>query len=111
MPEPLKIAVVGVGRMGAIHALHASELSRETGSCALAALVDADIERARRCASGLGCDVPVFSSIDELIRLGLCSATVVVTPTGSHREHAAQLIAAGHRVLLEKPLTGAFETD
>jgi myo-inositol 2-dehydrogenase/D-chiro-inositol 1-dehydrogenase len=111
MPEPLKIALVGIGRMGAIHALHAAELSRETGTCAVAALVDADVERARRCAAGLGCEVPVFSSIDELIRAGLCNATVVVTPTDNHREHAAQLIAAGHRVLIEKPLTGALETD
>jgi myo-inositol 2-dehydrogenase/D-chiro-inositol 1-dehydrogenase len=111
MPEPLKVAVVGVGRMGVIHALHVHELAQETGSCALAALVDADVERARRCAASLGADVPIFGSIDELIKARLCNAAVVVTPTDSHREHATQLIAAGYRVLLEKPLTGELETD
>lgn len=111
MSEPLKVAVVGVGRMGVIHALHVHELAQETGSCALAALVDADIERARHCAASLGCDVPTFASIDELIRAGVCNSTVIVTPTDSHRRHATQLIAGGHRVLAEKPLTGAVDTD
>ncbi len=29
MAEPLRIAVAGVGRMGAIHALHVHELTQE----------------------------------------------------------------------------------
>jgi predicted dehydrogenase len=36
---------------------------------------------------------------------------VVVTPTENHREHAALMIRSGHRVLLEKPLTGTLESD
>jgi myo-inositol 2-dehydrogenase/D-chiro-inositol 1-dehydrogenase len=111
MSEPLKIAVVGAGRMGVIHALHVHELAQEGGECALAALVDVNTERARRLAADIGRDVPVFGSIDELIRAGVCHASVIVTPTDNHREHAAQLILAGHRVLLEKPLTGSLETD
>lgn len=111
MSEPINVAVVGIGRMGSIHALHVHELAQQTGQCVLAALVDADVERARRYASRLGCSAPVFASIDELVDARLCNASVVVTPTESHRDHAAQLIAAGHRVLLEKPLTGAVDTD
>ena len=38
---PLNLAVAGLGRMGVIHALHVLELERETGTCKLAALVDA----------------------------------------------------------------------
>ena len=97
--------------MGPIHALHVHELSQETGQCRLAALVDADIERARHRAATLGSQAIALASIDELIRSGLAEASVIVTPTGSHRAHAAQLIGAGQRVLLEKPLTGALETD
>jgi myo-inositol 2-dehydrogenase/D-chiro-inositol 1-dehydrogenase len=111
MSEPLKIAVVGVGRMGVIHALHVHELAQESGHCALAALVDVDVERARHFAANIGCDVTVLASIEELIHADLCNATVIVTPTESHRQHAGKLIAAGHRVLLEKPLTGALQTD
>src|SRR5439155_10094098 len=111
MSEPIRVAIVGLGRMGPIHALHAHELSQESGRCKLSALVDIDIERARRCAAKLGCDAPALDSIDALIRSGLSDASVIVTPTDRHRDDAAQLVAARQRVLLEKPLTGALDTD
>ena len=111
MPEPLKIAVAGLGRMGAIHALHAYELARETQACELAALADLDTELARRVAADIGCEVPIFSSVENLARAEVCNATVIVTPTENHRPHAALMIECGHRVLLEKPLTGAVESD
>jgi myo-inositol 2-dehydrogenase/D-chiro-inositol 1-dehydrogenase len=111
MSEPLKVALAGLGRMGTIHALHLHELAQETGSCAIAALVDIDVERARRFAIETGSDVPIFASVEELANAGICKATVIVTPTDNHREHAATLIASGHRVLLEKPLTGTLEAD
>ncbi len=111
MPDPLKVAVAGLGRMGVIHALHVLEIQRETAACTLAALVDADIDRARRFAAENGCSVPVYGSIEELADARVCTATVAVTPTENHREHADALIGAGHRVLLEKPLTGTVEGD
>jgi myo-inositol 2-dehydrogenase/D-chiro-inositol 1-dehydrogenase len=110
MPDPLKLALVGFGRMGEVHALHALELARE-GRCTPAALVDADPERARRFAVENGCHAPVFTSVQELAAANVCQASVIVTPTDNHREHAGTLIAAGHRVLLEKPLTGTLEGD
>jgi predicted dehydrogenase len=111
MPEPLKIAVAGLGRMGQIHALHAAELARERQNCVLAGLADLDQDGPRRIAAEIGCDAPIFSSIEELARSGVCNATVIVTPTEDHRAHAALMIEHGHRVLLEKPLTGAVEAD
>lgn len=111
MPDPLKIAVAGLGRMGPIHALHAYELARDTGICELAAVADLDPERARRFIEEIGRNVPVFRSIEELAHAGVCQATVIVTPTDNHRDHAALMIEAGHRVLLEKPLTGTLEAD
>jgi myo-inositol 2-dehydrogenase/D-chiro-inositol 1-dehydrogenase len=111
MPEPVKIAVVGVGRMGPIHALHVHEIEKETGSCVLSAIVDSEIARARRVAADLGRDIAVFSSIQDLLASKASHASVVVTPTDSHRDHAAQLVAGGQRVLLEKPLTGTLEGD
>ena len=52
MPEKLKVAVAGVGRMGPIHALHVVELARETGNCSLAALVDLIVEETVTCYEG-----------------------------------------------------------
>jgi len=111
MPEPLKIALAGTGRMGAIHALHVHQLERETGSCVLAALVDQNMEHARKLAAQIGTNAPIFQSVKELAEANVCQATVIVTPTENHREHAETLVKAGHRVFLEKPLTGSLETD
>src|SRR5690242_201566 len=111
MSEPLKVAVAGLGRIGTVHALHVHELARDTQQCELAAVADMDAERARRFTEDVGRRVPVFATVDELADAGVCNATVIVTPTNNHREHAARLIAAGHRVLLEKPLTGTLEAD
>jgi len=111
MSEPLKVAVVGLGRMGVVHALHLSELACDGVPCSVAALVDIDLERARRFAAEMDLRIPLFSGVEEFVSAGVCNATVVVTPTENHRETASALISSGHRVLLEKPLTGAVESD
>ncbi|MGC2661458.1 MAG: Gfo/Idh/MocA family oxidoreductase [Bryobacteraceae bacterium] len=111
MSGPLRLAVAGLGRMGAIHALHVHELARDTAACELVAIAEADPTRAHRFLQETGLNVPVFSSVEELAKSGVCQATVIVTPTESHRAHATALIAAGHRVLLEKPLTGTLDSD
>jgi myo-inositol 2-dehydrogenase/D-chiro-inositol 1-dehydrogenase len=109
--KQLKLAVAGVGRMGAVHLLHAIELERETGRCRLVAIADSDVGRARRVLGETGSEVPIFDSVEELAEAGVCDATVLVTPTADHREHATTLIRAGQRILLEKPLTGDIEQD
>lgn len=109
--QQLKLAVAGLGRMGAVHLLHAIELERETGHCRLVAVADSDVDRARRALGETGSEVPIFDSVAELAEAGVCDATVVVTPTALHREHATALIRAGQRILLEKPLTGNVEQD
>jgi myo-inositol 2-dehydrogenase/D-chiro-inositol 1-dehydrogenase len=111
MSKTLKLAVAGVGRMGQIHALHVQELARETGKCSVAAIVDPDADRARQIAASLQSAVPIFSSLQEFAKSGVADATVVVTPTADHRENAEILIAAGQRILLEKPLTGTLAGD
>jgi myo-inositol 2-dehydrogenase / D-chiro-inositol 1-dehydrogenase len=110
MSEPLKIAVAGLGRMGWIHARNAMAL-QQTGACQVAALVDSDLERARKFAAQYGSKAQVFGSVEELAAAGVCSATFVVTPTDVHRAHTTALVRAGHRVLLEKPLTGTLDGD
>jgi myo-inositol 2-dehydrogenase/D-chiro-inositol 1-dehydrogenase len=110
MSEPVKLALAGLGRMGWVHAQNAVELEK-TGACRISGLVDSDIERARRFAAQYSCSAPVFGSIEELAAANVCQATFVVTPTDHHRGHTTTLVKAGHRVLLEKPLTGTLEAD
>ncbi len=111
MPQALKIAVAGLGRMGPIHALHAHELSRETRECELVAVAEIDSERARSFTAELNADVSIFTSLEELAEARICDAVVIATPTDKHQQHAASMIASGHRVLLEKPLTGTLQGD
>ena len=97
--------------MGWVHARHLLELERETGLSRLAAVVDLDVPKTRRFASEMGYTGKLFASLEEYLAWGGCNATMIVTPTEKHREHASTLVKAGHRVILEKPLTGSLEGD
>ena len=110
MSQPLRLAVIGLGRIGAIHALHAQRLAA-SGRARIAALVDADLTRAAQLAAELGGDIATFSSVQDLIASHTVDAAVVSTPTGMHREHSQALIDAGMRVLLEKPMTNSLDQD
>lgn len=115
MTDPVKLAVIGLGRIGAIHARHAQEIAAESGDCRLVALVDTDLTRAEKLAAQLeqasAAPVRAFASIDDLIAAEVCTASIVATPTDKHREHAEALVEAGQRVLLEKPMTEGLGSD
>jgi myo-inositol 2-dehydrogenase/D-chiro-inositol 1-dehydrogenase len=106
----LEIGIVGIGRMGWVHARHLLELEGE-GVCRLAAIVDSDPAKLQRFATETGCAAPAFASLEDYVKAGVAKATMIVTPTEKHREHASVLVKAGHRVILEKPLTGTLEGD
>lgn len=94
-----------------IHALHIQELAVESGICRLTAVSSLDRRHEDALLSLTGALTPFFGSIDALAESGLCDAMVIVTSTGLHREHALTMIQAGHRVFLEKPLTGTLQGD
>jgi myo-inositol 2-dehydrogenase/D-chiro-inositol 1-dehydrogenase len=108
---PLRIAVVGLGRMGSIHAYHALELARETGICELVAVSTAFPAHADQFFRQTDTKIPVFPSIEELAAANVCDAAIIVTNTALHREHATLMLDAGQRIFLEKPLTGTLEGD
>jgi len=110
MPQELRLAVVGLGRIGKIHALHARRLGG-AGRARLPALVDPALPRAHKLAAELGGDVAVYPSGEELTAAHGADAAVISTPTGMHRQHAQTLIDAGLRVLLEKPMTASLDGD
>jgi predicted dehydrogenase len=97
--------------MGIIHALHIHELARESDLCTLAAVSTMESSRADLFLSMSGTDVPVFETIEALEASGLCDVTVIATNTELHREHALLMMRRGHRVFLEKPLTGTLQGD
>ena len=96
MSNRLRVAVVGVGRMGRHHARIYSELP----NAELVGVVDADLARAEEVASQFGCQAWERA---ELLP-GQVQAVSVAVPTSSHRQIAEPLLREGLAVLVEKPL-------
>jgi myo-inositol 2-dehydrogenase/D-chiro-inositol 1-dehydrogenase len=107
----IRVGMVGLGRMGMIHALHLHELEQEDDLCRLTCVSTTDRRAADAFLSLTGTATPVFDDIDRLAESDLCDVAVIATNTPLHREHALKLIGAGHRVFVEKPLTGTIEGD
>ncbi len=93
----LRLAVVGTGHLGRIHARLASGLDE----IELVGVVDPVLENREQVAAETG--VPAFESIHELF--GLANAAVVATPTTTHTDVAKHLLQGGLHLLIEKPLT------
>ena len=114
MSHPLKLAVVGVGRIGGYHARYVQELAAEKGRCELVAVVDGHGDRAGRVAAALQPDqepeIHAFTDEQDLVRSGVAEAAVVSSSTVSHVVLARALIDAGMRVLLEKPLSDSLDS-
>ena len=96
--EPLRIAVLGTGDFGSVHARTIAGLE----GMHLTALGDRSLARARQLAETLG--VPhAVASLDEVIAESLADAVVIATPSATHAALAVQALAAGLHVLVEKP--------
>jgi predicted dehydrogenase len=92
-----RIAVAGAGYIGLAHiaALQASS------TCSLAAIIDPS-PAAKKAAAGAG--VPLFSSIDELLRKDRPDGIVLATPNQLHVPQALQCLEARLPTFVEKPI-------
>ena len=96
MSAPLKVAVLGVGHLGRIHA----RILAENEQAELVAVVDPDGERAREVAGELGCRaLEAPSELPEEL-----DAAIVAVPTVHHASVAVPLLERGVPTLVEKPL-------
>ena len=93
----VRIAVVGVGSMGAVHAreLLLGKIPRAT----LSAVCDSDPEALARFPS-----VPGFADSASLLSAGVADAVLIATPHYDHTPLTIEALAAGLHVLTEKPL-------
>lgn len=96
-----KVAVVGCGHLGTIHA----RLLAGREDVDLVAVIDASPEAAERVAATHGCQA--LTDPSELA--GRVEAAVVATPTGLHAAVALPLLAAGIDLLVEKPIAATVE--
>ncbi len=96
MPK-IKVAVVGVGHLGSIHA----RLYQQIENCLLAAVCDINKAHLDEVSGKLG--VSACSDYQELF--GKVDAVSVAVPTKLHYKIAADFLRRGIHVLVEKPFT------
>jgi myo-inositol 2-dehydrogenase / D-chiro-inositol 1-dehydrogenase len=94
--EPVRLAVVGAGRMGRTHL---GALARAKGVAAVAVVEPVAAVREELAGAGLR----VWPSVDELLEQGAIDGAVVAAPTDLHLELVTRLAAAGLPILCEKP--------
>jgi myo-inositol 2-dehydrogenase/D-chiro-inositol 1-dehydrogenase len=106
--EPIRLAAVGVGRIGKFHARHVQEVAAANETCLLTAVVDRHADTAKLVAAELSAgqahEILAFDSPEALAAAGVAEAAVVASRTADHRRDTQALVESGLRVLLEKPL-------
>nr|WP_109488266.1 Gfo/Idh/MocA family oxidoreductase [Occallatibacter savannae] len=99
----MRVAAVGAGAFGRNHLRVYRELEIAGKGTALVAAVEPDGARAAETSARFA--IPVFGSVEELLRADLeINAASVAVPTVQHHAVASALLAAGIDVLVEKPL-------
>ena len=93
---PVRVAVVGCGYFGALHAAKFAALE----AAELVAVVDIDSAQAEKVAAATGAE----ASADFEAVLDRAEAVSVVTPTTTHYAIAKRCLEAGKDVLIEKPV-------
>ncbi|HKA28335.1 MAG TPA: Gfo/Idh/MocA family oxidoreductase [Candidatus Binatia bacterium] len=102
--RPVRVAIVGLGRMGVAHA---AVLSMLPGTSVVGA-VDSQRGAARRL-HGMGFRVPVAPTLDALFAGTPVDAVWVCTPPDSHLPVAGRCLEAGAAVFVEKPLAQSLD--
>lgn len=98
-PAPVRVAVVGSGPFGA---LHAAAFQRNP-DCTLVAIVNHDLDRARALADRIG--VPgAYATVQELLDAEAVAGISVATANEHHVAPTLIALDAGVSVLLEKPV-------
>jgi predicted dehydrogenase len=101
MTDPVRLAVVGAGIMGANHV----RVARTLPSVELVAVIDHDLDRARAAArSGGELSSNVISDV-----FGRVDAAVIAVPSAHHADTAVALAEQRIHLLVEKPLAPCVE--
>jgi predicted dehydrogenase/nucleoside-diphosphate-sugar epimerase len=97
--RPVRILLIGAGRVGLVHAL---TLSRLKGAV-LCGVVDPN-SKAQGILKGMGLSAPMFETLDAALEQKRPDAAVIATPPITHFSLARKCLERGVAVLVEKPL-------
>lgn len=100
MKPALRVGVVGVGRLGSLHAQHLAGFE----GVVLSGVYDIDSPRAVTVAQHTG--TRAATNLEDL--LARSDAITVAVPTSVHAEVGLQALSAGKPVLMEKPLAATL---
>ena len=99
---PLKVAMIGAGRMGRTHA----GVLRTLAEVRITHVVDFVPENAAEVAETLGAKV---SGLEEVLVNKDIDAVFITTPTPTHAEVICQAAEAGKAIFVEKPVAHTLE--
>lgn len=94
---PVRIAIIGCGRIGQRHAKHASKYGN------LIALCDIDFNKANDLAKEYEGVTP-YQDISKVLSEVEADVVAICTPNGLHAQHSTMALNAGFHVLCEKPM-------
>jgi predicted dehydrogenase len=98
--EPLRIAVIGFGKLGLLHAA----LANAVPGARLAAVVDSTPMMLDALKAYMP-DVRTYNDYRVLLRDGGIDAALIATPTQLHVPIAVDCVSAGVPIFIEKPLS------
>ncbi len=101
MRASVSVAVIGLGRMGR---LHAENLASRVPGARLVMVVDADQQRVKEQAAQLG-GVAWSTHLEDALHDTAIHAVVIAASTPAHADMVEAAIAAGKDIFCEKPLT------
>lgn len=97
---PLRIAVLGVGRIGK---MHAEIIARQTPGAQLAMVQDVNAEAAAAVGSELG--VPFTADVNDVWNASTVDAVAICSSTDTHIEFLIGAARAGKAIFCEKPVS------
>jgi predicted dehydrogenase len=103
--DEVRVAVVGVGRIGMTHA---ETLARRTRGARLVAVTTSSAERAAEARRRCG-ELSVYSSLETLLQAECLDAVVLASSTSAHVANVERCAAASVDMLCEKPLALTVE--
>ena len=101
---PLKVAVIGCGHIGSLHA----KAFVESPLAELVGLCDISAER-RQYMSSLYGGIPTYSKVEELLAESRPDVVSIATPDHVHGEPAIAAARAGCHVFVEKPMAMSLD--
>lgn len=103
MAEPLRVAVIGAGSMGANHVRVLTELEEAR----LVAVADPEVGRAQRLADRY--KLAAYADYRELLEREALDAAFVVVPTTLHAAVGGACLEVGAHTFIEKPIASSLE--